>query len=205
MDLSHPLDDLLGANTARVLQRLSILNTELTGRRVADLSGVPVASAARVLAELERIGLVSSRSVGSARLYKLNRDHILWSPIQQIIDSPARIEKIAAEVASIRVHGRASVATFGSFARNQAGTSSDVDLLVVWDAAVTPEERSNVLDALNEEISLATGNRVEVVELEDDDLRRMARRGDPLIESWRRDARTVAGPDIQTRLMLASV
>jgi hypothetical protein len=36
------------------LHRLAVVSDELTGRRIADLAGVPVTSTARVLAELER-------------------------------------------------------------------------------------------------------------------------------------------------------
>lgn len=200
MDLSHPLDELLGANRGRILHRLAVVSEELTGRRVAELSGVPVVSAARVLADLERIGLVTTKSIGSARAYRLNRAHVLWAPIEAVLAAPARIEQIAAEAVRDRVGSRATLATFGSFARGEAGAASDIDLLIVWDETVSAEDRSSVLDAVNERVAQATGSRVEIVELDESTVQTMVRKGDPLVESWRRDARTLTGPDVKMRL-----
>lgn len=205
MDLSHPAEQLLGVNSGRILRRLAIVAEDLSGRRIAQLAGVPVASASRVLAELESIGLVTTRDVGSARLYRLNRGHVLWDPIEAIMASPARIEQLAAELLIAHVGGRASLATFGSFARGDAGPDSDLDLLIVWDESVTEEERATTLDAVTSGVASATGNRVEIVEIDDGDLRRMAARRDPLVDSWRREARTLTGIEIKKRLESANV
>lgn len=204
MDLSHTAEQLLGANVGGILRRMSIVGEDLTGRRLAQLSGVPVASAARALAELEKIGLVTSRSAGSARLYALNRAHVLWDPIERILAAPVRVEQLAAESVTAHVGDRATVATFGSFARGDSGPDSDIDLLIVWDDAVSVEDRDSALDALNRDLAQATGNRVEVIAIEDDDLRRMASARDPLLESWAREARTLTGVEVKTRLKRAS-
>lgn len=204
MDLSHPVEELFGVNSGRILHRLAIVAEDLSGRRLAELAGVPVASAARVLAELESIGLVTARNVGRARLYRVNRAHVLWGPIEAIMAAPARIEQLAAESVVAHVGDRATLATFGSFARGDAGPLSDLDLLIVWDESVTDEEREETLDAVHQQIGVATGNRVEIVEIDDEDLRRMASVKDPLIDSWRREARTLTGLEFKRRLERAA-
>lgn len=204
MDLSHPVEELFGANSGRLLHRLAIVAEDLSGRRLAELAGVPVASAARVLAELESIGLVTTRNVGSARLYRVNRAHVLWDPIEAIMAAPARIEQLAAESVIAHVGDRASLATFGSFARGDAGPHSDLDLLIVWDESVTDDEREATVDAVHREVAVATGNRVEIVEIDGEDLRRMASVKDPLIDSWRREARTLTGLEVKRRLERAA-
>lgn len=40
---------------------------------------------------------------------------------------------------------------------------------------------------------------------DDDDLARLVQAGDPLVESWLRNARTVSGPDLTTRITLLDV
>jgi len=204
MQLSRPAEQLLGENTGRVLHRLAMVSDELTGRRIADLAGVPVTSASRVLAELEDTGLVHSRAVGPSRLYRLNRRHVLWDPIEAILAAPARVEQVAKDAVRGIVGDRATLAMFGSFARGDAGASSDVDLLLVWDDHMTADEVDAVLDALNTDVWQATGNRVEVVALHTDELAQLVHSDDPLVESWRREARTLTGMELTTRLAKAS-
>jgi len=204
MHLSRPAERLFGENAGRVLHRLAVVSDELTGRRIADLAGVPVTSTARVLAELEETGLVHSRAVGPSRLYRLNRQHVLWGPIEAILAAPARVEQVAMDAVRGIVGDRATLAVFGSFARGDAGASSDIDLLLVWDDRVTSDEVDAVLEALNTDLWLATGNRVEVVSLHTDELARLVHSDDPLVESWRRDARTLTGMELTARLAQAS-
>ena len=204
MDLSRPLENLLGESLARVLRRLAVVSGGLSGRRVAELAKVPVATASRVLSDLVEVGLVDGTDVGRSRLYRLNRDHVLWAPLEQMLAVPARIEQTAAESVREVVGHRATVALYGSFARGEAGRHSDVDIVIVWDDSVTDAERVVALDAINGQVAAATGNRVEVVELTDVDLRRMVKADDPLVDSWRRDARTVTGLDLKRRLEAAA-
>jgi predicted nucleotidyltransferase len=203
MDLSHPAEQLLGENVGRVLHRLSIMSDELTGRRLADLSGVPVSSAARVLADLEGIGLVVARSVGASRIYRLNRSHVLWSPIEAILTAPARIEQVAIDAVRRVVGERATLAAYGSFARGDSGPASDIDLLLVWNDGVTADEKTATVDALNAEVALATGNRVDLIALDQEDFTRLVSHDEPLAESWRREARTLTGIELNTRMTTA--
>jgi predicted nucleotidyltransferase len=204
MQLSRPAEQLFGENAGRVLHRLSIMSDELTGRRIAELADVPVSSAARVLAELEDIGLVSSRAVGASRLYHLNRRHVLWDPIESILASPARVEQVAIDAVRRVVGDRATLTSFGSFARGDAGPTSDIDLLIIWDDDVTVDEMDAALEVVNSEVALATGNRVDVIALRSDGFERLVKSQDPLIESWRREGHTLTGLELKTRIAKAS-
>ena len=200
MDLSHTLENLLGDNVARILRRLATVNDGLSGRRIAEVADVPVASTSRVLADLVDVGLITSSDVGRSRLYRLNRAHVLWDPLERMLATPAQIEQLIAESVRTCVGGRATVAIFGSFARGDAGRRSDMDVVIVWDDSVSDDERFAALDALYDSVPAATGNRLEVIELKETDLCLMVEAHDPLIESWLRDARTVAGLELKTRL-----
>jgi UTP:GlnB (protein PII) uridylyltransferase len=204
MHLTRAAEQLFGENTGRLLHRLAAVSDELTGRRIADLAGVPVTSASRVLAELEGVGLVHSRAMGPSRLYRLNRRHVLWDPIEAILAAPARIVEVAQDAVRGVLGDRATLAAFGSFARGDAAASSDIDLLLVWDDHVTSDEVDTALEVLNTDLWQATGNRVEVVALHTDELARLVHSDDPLVESWRRDARTLTGMELTARLATAS-
>jgi predicted nucleotidyltransferase len=192
MDLSHPLTSLLGDNVSRVLSRLATVSDGLSGRQIAGVAGVPSASASRALADLVGVGLVHTRDVGRSRLYRLNREHVLWKPLEAMMASSAIIEHRIAET----VGDGATVATFGSFARNEAGALSDIDLLIVWDNEIVAEERIAALQQLHERIPTLTGNRLDIVDITEEDLARMIQLNDPLVESWAQDARSVSVSDL---------
>jgi predicted nucleotidyltransferase len=200
MDLSRPAEQLFGENSGRILHRLSIMSDELTGRRIAELAAVPPSSAARVLDELESIGLVTSRPVGAARVYRLNRHHVLWNPIEAILASQARLEQVAMNAVRAITQTGVTLATFGSFARGDARANSDIDLLLVWDDGVTEDVVDSVLEALQVEVTRASGNRVEIVSIMFSQLAWMIANDDPLVDSWRQDARTLLGTEAR-RLM----
>lgn len=200
MDLSHPARDLIGDAAARILHRLSLVSEGLTGRRIAALAELPTSSTNRALEKLEAVGLVRALPAGNAKLYRLNRGHVLWPPVEQMLTAPARVEELAATLVHEALADRASVAVYGSMARGEAGPESDVDLLVVWLDDVPSVIRERLLRELDERLSDATGNRVEIVDVDREDLERLSRAEDPLAQSWRQDARTLWGLDIRTIL-----
>ncbi|WP_056732233.1 nucleotidyltransferase domain-containing protein [Agromyces sp. Soil535] len=202
MDLSHPAADLLGESQARILHRLAVVSDGLTGRRIGELAGVPVSTTQRILADLERIGLVTARTAGAARVYTLNRRHVLWDPVERMFAAPARIEQIISESASEIVGDRASVALYGSAARGEADRESDADIVIVWKDDIDSTDREAVLATMSERVAEATGNRVEIVDLTRDDLRRLTNAKDPLVESWKVDAKTVVGLDLKRLIRL---
>ncbi|WP_164520447.1 nucleotidyltransferase domain-containing protein [Specibacter cremeus] len=204
MDLSHPADDLVGRNTSRVLQRLAMVPDGLTGRRLSELSGVPLGSTQRVLARLETVGLAAVRRAGRANLYSLNRDHVLWPGFERMLAAPVLVEHLIGDTVRQFAGETTAAAVYGSFARGEAVPDSDLDVLLVWGDAVDERAQEQTLSALHDRVGAATGNNVEIVDLSLVGLNRLVRADDPLVASWRREARTVsAGPDI--RALIRSV
>lgn len=195
MDLSHPAASLLGEAPSRILHRLALVSTGLTGRRLGALSGVAPSTAQRVLSDLERIGLIDATDAGRSRLYTLNRSHVLWKPVEDLLAAPARVEQLIGEAAEEIAGDRTTVALYGSFARGEAGPDSDVDILVIWDDRVDASDRSRLIDELTDRVHEATGNRVEIVDVTRSQLTSMSADADPLVGSWSTDAKTISGPD----------
>ena len=205
MNLSRPLENLLGVNAARILRRLALVNDDLTGRRIAELAEVPNASASLVFADLVGIGLVFAKDAGRSRLYRLNRKHVLWQPIEDLLASTTRIEAALASIVLARVGEKATLALYGSFVRGEAGTASDIDVLIVWDESIDTDARYEMMVAMHEEITLMTGNQLDIVDLSEVDLQRMIDAADPLVQSWREDSRTLVGKDLRSRLMAGAI
>lgn len=198
MELSHPADDLFGRNTARVLQRLSLVRGGLTGRRISELSLVPLGSTQRILRRLVDMGLLTVQPAGRANVYSLNRSHLLWPVVDSALNVPLQIEGMIAETVHRHVGDSAVVAIYGSFARGEAGPDSDIDILIVWLVELAENLRISALDELNERLESATGNRIEIVDLPLSDFHRLVAVNDPLIDSWKREAKTLSdGTDVK--------
>jgi predicted nucleotidyltransferase len=85
---------------------------------------------------------------------------------------------------------------FGSAARGDGDTRSDIDLFVVRPADV-PEDNPDwrdQLDRLSDHVHDWTGNRAALSEVSVAHVRRLRRDRPPVVEELRRDAITLAGP-----------
>jgi len=200
MHLSRPLEDLLSNNFALVIRRMAMVSDELSGRRIAYLSGVPPVSAARVLSTLVEVGLVKSRYLGQSKVYQLNRDHVLWGGLELILGSAARVEARIVELTTSFAPRSTTVAVFGSFARGDAGPQSDIDIVLVSKDEADPDRRFDLADALSVQLATFTGNSVDIIDIVDADLENLVLSDDALVSSWNADARTVHGPDLKSRI-----
>ncbi|MGR0218689.1 nucleotidyltransferase domain-containing protein [Agromyces sp. ZXT2-6] len=202
MDLSHPEYVILGENRARILHRLAVLAEPASGRRIHELSGVrALRTTQRILDELVALGLVDMQKVGPANAYTLNRAHVLWNPIEEILATRAVVGSAVEEaVREVTAGVVVSAAIHGSMARGEAGPESDVDVLVVWEDATAVDQRDAVLEALDERVRRLTGNRVQALAVTGAELARLVEHDDPLVASIRRDGQTVTGVEIRTLL-----
>lgn len=201
MNLSEPLSDLVGHNTAKILQRLAVLPSELSGRRIAQLAGVPPRSADAVLKELVDIGLVRSREVAPSRQYRLNRNHLLWSPIRTLLQIPTAVIEQLAELTVEHLRDDDTLILYGSVARQQAGRESDVDLLLVWAPAERdPALRAEIIGGLASTVEELTGNRAEIADLDREQLHHLAAAQDPFLTEVRQDGITLHGPGLHALL-----
>lgn len=194
MDLSHSAYEVLGKNRARVLLRLSLLTDGVSGRTIHRLSGVKTLRTTQdILSDLTTIGLVDVRRVGSGHIYSLNREHILWAPIDELLATPARLEKqLAQALESTFAEHAAGTLIYGSFARNEAGPDSDIDILVVWNDTVDEEHATELLDVAAQRIRRLTGNDAQLFAVTLPELAGLIANEDPLIDSLRADARPLS-------------
>lgn len=206
MDLSTPIATIIPSLEGRALDVLAGTSLPLTGSAVARLvpgssnSGVRVA-----LARLVSSGLVRSEHAGAAILYRANREHVLWDPLERLLDSarqaPLRIDTAILEIVQAHEPQPICVAFYGSYARGEAGPSSDVDIVMVF--AELPSTAELLCTAEVERvIPTITGNRCHVYETSRTGLEELVARNDPILESWRRDARSIVG-DLRTLIAQA--
>jgi predicted nucleotidyltransferase len=204
MNLSHPAFDLLGENEGRVLSRLAVLADGTSGRRIHQLSGVgSLRTTQKILKRLVGTGLVDVRPAGPGNLYSLNRDHVLWGPIQQILETPATTEQHISRVLDQTLEPKmVGAALYGSFARGDASEVSDIDILVVWADDADDADRAEALDVAAQSIVKLTGNTPQFLPMTKNEISALVDVNDPLITSLRADGRSLTeGFNLQKTLV----
>jgi predicted nucleotidyltransferase len=185
------------------LATLARTTRPLTGREVARLTGRR--SHAGVLDVLNRLaehGLVEREEAGKAFLYTLNRDH-LAAPAVDIL-AGMRIELLARLSDSIEAWQVAPshVSLFGSAARGEGDTESDIDLFIVRPKGVSEDDARwrTQLEVLARQVQSWTGNHASVAEASEDELGRFRRDAPPILDELRADAIVLTGAEIRDLL-----
>jgi predicted nucleotidyltransferase len=188
MDLSNPLAVVTPTLDAAVLQALAATTGWATGAHVHRLAGTGSDDGVRrVLARLADQGIVLADQHSHATLYLLNRDHVAADAIVSLTRLRAviidRIKGALESWSPVPVHA----SLFGSFARGEATADSDIDLLVITDPKVNPDKTTEAVDRLAADIRKWTGNSVQIIDRNPDELAAMIATADPLVASWRAD------------------
>jgi predicted nucleotidyltransferase len=197
MDLSRPWAPIRSPIDMEVLRVLRGTTRPLTGRGVARL--VRAGSQPTVNASLRRLseeGLVRAEEAGNAYLYTFNREHLAAPAVELLADVRAELERrLRGEIAGWQV-APVHLSIFGSAARGDGDSASDIDIFVVRPRDV-PDDDPNwreQLDQLSDRIRVWTGNHAALSEVSAADVRRLRRERPPVVEELRRDAITLAGP-----------
>ena len=189
--LSHPLD---GA----VLHVLTGTTGGLSGRRVAELTGNTQEGVRKALRRLAGTGIVEEREAGNAILYSFNRRHLAAPAVEQLTDLRRALLTRLTEALAGWTSAPAHASLFGSAARGDGDTSSDIDLFVVRPAVVEADDPGwrEQIERLPGEIHDWTGNHANIVEVSEHALGDLRRRRPPVTDSLKADAVTLLGPEV---------
>jgi len=204
VNLSHPLSSIAPSLEAEALTVLARTESPLTGRRVAELArrGSHVRTS-NALDRLVQQGLVEVEPAGRAKLYRLNRDHLLVPMILAAVATTTTLRDRIGD--AIRQWPVAAVhaSLYGSMARGEAGSASDVDVLIVRRLRLGREDAeawSSQLDGLESDVWRWTGNTLSWFETTEADLKRAAAADEPIFTSWRTDSIDLAGEPLTAML-----
>src|SRR5262245_20307867 len=145
---SHLLEHVLGAKS-KVAALRALFNSKvgMSGSAVAKRAGMGLLAVQNALADLERLGIVSVERGSVEHRYRLNFKHYLVRHgLQSLYEAERRMAPaLAGELRSL-LEGRVVTAgLFGSFARGDATTGSDIDLLIVVETLMDRERVSALL------------------------------------------------------------
>lgn len=203
MNVGRPYTAVCPSLDGEVLVALAATSMAMTGRQVAVMTGR--SSHSGVLTVLNRLtehGLVERVELNRAFLFSLNRDHVAYPAVVALVglrgELLARIQKEldAWEIPPIHM------SLFGSFARGDGDTDSDVDLFVVRPAAVLEEDARwrDQLDGLTSRIYRWTGNRAAILEASETELAGLAKDEPAVVTQLRGDAIVLSGLDVPALL-----
>lgn len=198
MDLSRPWAPIRSPIDMEVLRVLRGTTRPLTGREVARL--VRAGSQPSVNASLRRLseeGLVRVEEAGNAYLYTFNREHLAAPAVEILADVRAELQRrVRDEISGWQV-APVHLSIFGSAARGDGNTASDIDIFVVRPRDVPDEDPHwrEQLDTLSDHVLAWTGNHAGLSEVSETEVRRLRRERPPIVEDLSEDAITIAGPE----------
>ena len=216
MDLSSPARTVVPTLDAEVLMVLVGISAPLTGRQITRLAetgsqkGVSV-----VLDRLRKHGLVDVVEAGNSNLYSLNRDHVAISAVEALVDLRGKLfERMAETIMKWQVRPE-SVAVFGSAARGDGGTDSDIDILVLRPESLyrsSLDEFGREVDQNSNEdwdrwstqlyefgrlVLRWSGNPASLIQTTRSQLKDMQENQEPIIKSLQSDIRQIWGKDVK--------
>jgi DNA-binding transcriptional ArsR family regulator len=169
-------------------------------REIARLAGLQHSTVRVVLDRLVEHGLVRTEPAGRSLLCSLNREHLAAGPIIALVTLRSTLIRfLQTELAAWPI-APIHASVFGSFARHDGDTASDIDVLVVRGdrvAADDPVWERSLSDARGK-VRTVTGNPLSIVELSVSELRAALSAEEPIATAWRADAVHLIGQQYET-------
>lgn len=195
MDVAKPYRAISPTIDTELLVALASSREARSGRQLSDDIGRSRTGVQHVLDRLVSEGLVRRVEAGRAFLYTFNHDHLLARAVQEMagarIEFIHRLRALVGEWQTKPLH----LSLFGSAARGDGDTESDIDLFLVRPRRVEGEDdqwRAQV-ERLAEQVYEWTGNNASIVELQEQRLPALRRRRPPALRELDRDAIDIAG------------
>ena len=208
MELSHPLRVVTPTLDGDILRILAQAETEFTPPEVHRLIGEH--SVAGIRKGLERLvlqGIVLERGAGRASLYQLNRAHLAAQAVIELARMKDElISRLRRELTDWSILS-SYAALFGSAARNDMRSDSDIDLLLIRpkDVEVDDEIWAEQLYQLSEQVHNWTGNSANVLELGENEIAQGVQAEDPVLVAINKEGIRVHGPSSYLRRRFAGV
>ncbi len=199
VDVARPYTAISPSLDGEVLHVLAGTDMAMTGRQIALLTGR--SSHSGVLGVLNRLagpGLVDRGELNRAYLFSLNRQHLAAPAVVALAGLRKElIDRIRAEVRTWQIPPT-HLSMFGSAARGDGDTESDIDLFVVRPAAIPENDAAwrQQVDALAERIKHWTGNRAAPLEVSETELARLSIGEPSIVAQLRSDAILLEGPGV---------
>ncbi len=199
MDVARPYAAICPKLEGDVLRVLAGTTRLLTGREITLLTGKTSHSGVMaVLSRLVEHGLVKQIELNRASLYVLNRDHLAAKTVELLMGMREELlDRIRGELGAWQI-APIHASLFGSTARGDGDTQSDIDFFVVRPDGVDEDEPAwcAQIDDLGTQILRWTGNRAGIVQVSESEIAPLFNKEPPLVADLRSDAIVLHGAEI---------
>lgn len=203
VDLSRPYASVAPSLDGDVLRVLASSKLALTGRQVATMAERTSHSGVlKVLDRLVEHGLVTRIALNRANLYSLNRDHLAAPAVEILMGMRNTLIDLMRGMSSEWAVQPMHLSLFGSAARGDGDTESDIDLFAVRAGDIDADDaewRSQIED-LRGGAERWTGNPSSVIEVSETRMTRLAAESSATIDEICRDGVLLAGEDLNVLL-----
>jgi DNA-binding transcriptional ArsR family regulator len=208
MDLSEPGRAFSGSLTMPILRALDGRSTPASAAQVARSAHLGTAAGiGRALERLSKHGLCNREELGGRALYSLNYEHVLYRAIRIALDADGTLVKNLKRALSSWDPEPIAGVLFGSAARRDGDSESDVDLLLVR-PAMSSGHRERLwapqVHQLRIDVQRWTGNHLQTIDWSTNSLRRYASRGEPLVDDLMKDGVLLTGSPVSDILRVHS-
>jgi predicted nucleotidyltransferase len=202
MDFSRPYSVISYPLDSAILHVLTGTTQGMTGRRIAELTESTQEGARKALRRLVDTGIVEQQEAGNAILYRFNRRHLAAPAVERLTDIRRALLDRLTDAFESWTPPPLHASLFGSAARSDGTTASDVDLFVVRPASTDDDDRAwrEQIERLPDEVHAWTGNSANIVDIPESGLPDLRRRRPAIVRNLEGDALTLIGPEISTLL-----
>lgn len=169
----------------------------LSSVQISRLAGRGTRTGQRpVLERLVAAGLVIAERANTGYLYHLNRDHVLTPAVLIAVGARSEILTRLATACDHLDPTPVHASVFGSFARQQAGPDSDIDIMLVVSDDIDTHDMAwtDQVQALQDSVLAWTGNRLEPLVFTWSRLTKVVSAEESIVGTWSTDAVTLVGP-----------
>lgn len=184
MDVGQPWADVLPGARGAVLATLVQLEAPVTVRTLARHAGVSPQGALRLVNELAVAGVVRAQSAGRSLMVSLNRDHLEAEPLIALVSTRARLVERLVQVLG-GWDDLAGAWLFGSAARGDGGSDSDIDVVLVAGRSIDNDGWERQAAGFVTKVQAWTGNPVQLVEHTRRTFAALVRDRNPLVAALR--------------------
>lgn len=186
MDVSMPISSVVPSLDGPVLAFLSGTTGPAGLAEVHRRAGRGSMSGIRkVLLRMVESGLIYEVSGG----FVMNREHIAAPAVEMLAEMHGELVRRIRSFVDKWGANVSVVGLFGSAARRDGNSASDIDVLVVSDA----DELDKFRDLLAEQIRSWTGNRAQVIAIPNRELRRLRKVEKSVVANWEQELVVISG------------
>lgn len=194
MNLAEPADLVMPHATAALLRVLVRADASFSIRQLARLAEVSAPRAVEIVNRASERGLILVEQAGRSRMCRFNREHLAANAIIDLVTMRERILlALESEITSWSIQPL-HASLFGSAARGDGGTESDIDVLVI-----RPEEAvENIWDeqkyASGLRLMAKIGNSVSWFDISVAELKSASDASEPILSEWKSESVRLFGP-----------